>query len=155
MIWLLSNIWWLVPALLGLVALGFAFAGPGLPVLLAGLRRVPAPVWAGLAAVALLGLTFQAGRWYERSAAKERQAAAEDRADTKAAKTAGRAAEKAEQATTEIRKESARVQVRIREVVRTVPGDCPAMPDELRDLLEHEVERTRAELPPAAGPGDR
>lgn len=148
MIWLWANLWWLGPVLV--LAAGLAH-----PVSRKLLEQVPARWWLRLGVLALFGLTFQLGRWYERSAVEERQAAAEDRADVKAAKAAGRAAEKAEAATTAIRKEKAHVQTRIREVVRTVAGDCPAMPAELRDLLEHEVERTRAELPPAAGAGDR
>lgn len=147
MIWLWSNLWWLGP----LLVIG---AGLAHPVPRKLLEQVPARWWIRLGVLALFGLTFQCGRWYERSVAKERQEATEKRLDAKAAQVAKASHEAAQKAREGIRKESDDVQVRIREVVRTVPGGCPAMPDELHDLLQREVERARAELSGAAGPGN-
>lgn len=150
MIWLLSNLWWLVPALFALVALGFVFAGPGLPVLLALLRRVPVAAWAVLGGIALVGLAFQGGRWYERSQVADAQAAAEKKADVRADKVAGKATAKADAAKADIRKDSDNAQTEVRTIIRTLPASCPELPPRAILIGKEAVEKARnaGEYPP-------
>lgn len=154
MIWLLMNVWWLVPALVGVAALCvFLTAGP---LVLRGLsRRIKPWAWQALAAVVAVSLasSWLIGIGEDRCQAKQEKA--EAKADVKAAKVAGAAREEADQAKATIRKETSDVQVQIREVVRTVPATCPDMPDELRDLLQRQVEAARAELQAGARDRDR
>lgn len=144
MIWLLTNIWWLVPVAIGLLALA------NLPMTLAVIRRVPVRVWLALAAVALLGLTFQAGRWYERRAQEAAQATAEARADRKAADVAKRSHERAQKAGKAIRERTEESTDAAREIVGSLPATCPDLPNELRDIVQQQVERARRGLPPEA-----
>lgn len=140
MIWLLSNLWWLGPlVLLAAIALHPA----SWPIL----ARVPARWWLAAAFVALLGLTFQAGRWYERSAAEKAQDKSENRADAKGEKVAGKAQAKAQEATATTRQEASDAQAEARVIVRTLPADCPEQPARLRELGESAVEATRRSLP--------
>jgi hypothetical protein len=144
-IWLLSNVWWLVPAGVAVLALVN-------PAFLALLRRVPARVWLLVLAVALLGLSFQAGRWYERSLHRTAQATAEGQADTKAVKAAGRAATKAEAASATISKETTDAAAEVRVILRD--RACPAgaeLPARVHELGERAVERAQRALRP--GPG--
>ena len=60
MIWLLLNVWWLVPALVAACALLALLSGIGWPVLAGLARRVPAPAWSALALV--LGVSL-ASSW--------------------------------------------------------------------------------------------
>jgi hypothetical protein len=145
-IWLLSNVWWLVPAGVAVLALVN-------PAFLGLLRRVPARVWLLVLAVALLGLSFQAGRWYERSQHRTAQATAEGQADTKAVKAAGRAATKAEAASATISKETTDAAAEVREIVRPVRAACPPaeLPPRVHELGERAVERAQRALRP--GPG--
>lgn len=144
MIWLLSNVWWL--ALLVLVLAGLHPAGWAL------LRRVPARVWLVLAAVVVLGLSFQAGRWYERSQHRSAQATAEARVDAKAIKAGGRAAAKAQEASATISKETTDAAAEVRVILRD--RACPAgaeLPPRVHELGEQAVERARRALRPAEG----
>lgn len=143
MIWLWSNLWWLVPVLIGVAALAH-------PVPRAVLGRVPLRWWLYLGVVALLGLTFQCGRWYERSVAREAAAAAEKKADVKAAGVAKSAFEQATKSSDTIRKESSDAATEVRTIIRTVPGACPPLPPRVHDLGRAAVEAARRELP--AGP---
>ena len=145
MIWLLSNLWWLVPVLLVLVAAVAVFAGPGLPVVLALLRRVPWQAWALLGAVALLGATFQAGRHYERGVLAEAEKKAEASADARAAKASAAATAKVEAARATISKETADAAAEVRVILRD--RACPAVPDRVHELGREAVERARRELP--------
>ena len=142
MIWLWSNLWWLVPvAVLG--------AGLAHPVPRALLRRVPVRFWLGLGVVMLLGLTFQLGRWYERSVARETAEAKEVKADVKAAGVAEKANTEAREGSVVIRKESSDAAAEVRTIIRTV-GDCPPLPARVHDRGRAAVEAARRELP--AGP---
>lgn len=148
------NTWWLVPALVGVVALAvFLTAGP--LVLREGAQRVPLLGWQVLAGLVALSLAsdWLIGIGEDRCEAK--QEAAEAKADVKAASVAKESNAEADKAKTAIRKETSDVQVQIREVVRTVPGACPAMPDELHDVLQRQVEAARAELQAGARDRDR
>jgi hypothetical protein len=140
-LWLLTNVWWLVPLLIG----GLALAN--LPMTLAVIRRVPVRVWLALAAVALLGLTFQSGRWYERRAQESAQEAAEKRADAKAGRVAKQAHDDAEKATAVIRDRTEDV---ADEVEREMDGArvCPepVQPERVRELGEQAVEAARRAL---------
>jgi hypothetical protein len=145
-IWLLSNVWWLVPLLIGALAL----VNPGL---LGLLKRVPARAWLALLAVALLGLSFQAGRWYERSEHRSAQATAEGRADAKAIKAAGHATTKAQEASAAIQKETDHAAAEVRTITRTVRAACPPpdLPPRVHELGQQAVERARSALRPAEG----
>lgn len=156
--WLIGNLYWLLPALL-VLGVGLALAFGVWPVVVATFGRLP-PLAQALALVVLATLIAGSGMYAKGKAdglasCRATQAGAEDRADAKGAKVAAGAQAKAQEARTDIRKETSDVQVRIREVVRTVPGACPAMPDELRDLLQRQVEAARAELPATARDRDR
>lgn len=140
MIWLLSNVWWLVPVAVALLALSH-------PAALAILKRVPARVWAALAAVALLGLSFQAGRWYERSQHRDAQATAQAKSLAKGQKAAQKAQEAATAVKIEVRQESENEAVQAREIVRYLPRTCPTQPDELRVIGRDAVEAARASVP--------
>jgi biopolymer transport protein ExbB/TolQ len=140
-IWLLSNVWWLVPLLIG----GLALAN--LPMTLAVIRRVPRWLWLALAAVALLGLTFQSGRWYERREHQAAQEAAEKRADAKAGRVAKAAHERAQKARERIRQESEEATDEAQAAVDALPDTCPPLPDELREHAQREVERARRGVP--------
>lgn len=148
MIWLLTNVWWLVPVLIVVLA-SLSPAGWAL------VRRVPVRVWLVVLAVALLGLSFQAGRWHERSQHRSAQEAAESQADAKAVRVAKDAGAKADESRATFQKETQDVQVRIREVVRTVPATCPPMPDELRELLQRQVQGARDAVQAGSGRSDR
>ncbi|WP_332823130.1 hypothetical protein [Stutzerimonas kunmingensis] len=141
MIWALTNIWWLVPVAIGLLAL----LNPTTALLL---RKVPRRVWLALGAVALLGLTFQAGRWYERRAQEAKQATAEARADRKAIKAGARADKAADEAVATIKEETDHAADRARVIVREITADCPlpAQPDELRRIGDEAVGRARRAL---------
>lgn len=149
MIWLLSNLWWLVPVAVGLALLAH-------PVPRAFVKAVPPKWWLRLAVLAAFGLTFQAGRWYERDAAKDRQAAAEGKADVKAAKVSTATAEKVEADRTTIRKETSDAASEVRTIIRTVRAGCPAdpVPERVHELGRAAVEAARRELPaePRADP---
>lgn len=142
MIWLLSNVWWLVPVAFGLLAMAN-------PAFLSLLRRVPLRAWLVLGAIALLGLSFQAGRWYERSQHRSAQAAAEARADAKAAKVAKRASAKAQEASATIQKETDHAAAEVRVILRD--RACPAAPERVHELGQQAVERARRALRPAEG----
>ena len=150
MIWLLLNGWWLVVAVVGLLAAAVALNPAVLPVL----RRLPS--WAYAAAGAVLAVSL-ASSWLvgvgeERCRAA--QEAAEKRADAKGERVAKASQAAAQKARDSIRKESSDAQVQIREIVRTLPATCPPMPDELRDVLQRQVEAARAELQRSAADRD-
>jgi len=105
---------------------------------------VPARWWIRLGVLALFGLTFQCGRWYERSVAQERQEAAEKRADAKAERVARKAGQQADAARKRFEKESV-VNEQIREVVRYL--HCDPLPDGVRDALQRKVEAARDPVP--------
>ena len=140
MIWLLSNLWWALPVLLVLVAAVAAFAGPGLPVVLAALRRVPVRVWLALAAITLLGATFQAGRHYERSIL----AAAEDKAVAKASESVKRHTDAAKAEKAAARTESKEAADEVRDAVAALPDSCPPLPDGVRESVQRQVQAARA-----------
>lgn len=148
------NVWWLVPALFALGA-GVAFLMLGPVPLRALAARVPALVWQALAAIVAVSLASSWLIGIGEGRCEAKQAKAEAKADVKAAGVAAKADAEAKEATTIIREESQNAQVRIRELVRTVPGACSAMPDELRDILQREVEAARAELQAGARDRDR
>jgi hypothetical protein len=141
-IWLLSNVWWLVLVAIAVLALIN-------PTLLALLRRVPLRAWLVLAAVALLGLSFQAGRWYERSQHRTAQATAEAQADAKAIKAGGRAAAKAQEASATIQKETQDAAAEVRVILRD--RVCPAAAPRVHELGREAVERAQQALRPAEG----
>ena len=151
MIWLLMNVWWLVPALAALGA-GIAVAlGVGLPVLRSLAQRVPALVWQALAAIVAVSLasSWLIGIGEARCEAKQEKA--EAKADVKAAKVATEASEKAGEAKTTIRKESNDAQAEARDIVHSLPAGCPAQPDRLRELGESAVEAASRGVPAGAG----
>lgn len=137
MIWLWSNLWWLGPLLV-------LVAGLAHPVPRKLLEQVPTRWWIRLGVLALFGLTFQCGRWYERSVAQQRQEAAEKRADAKGERVAKRAQGEAGKAKDGFTKEQ-QTSERIREVVRYL--ECEPMPAGLRDDIQRKVEATRRSLP--------
>lgn len=140
-LWLLSNVWWLVPLAVGLLALA------NLPLTLSVIRRVPARVWLAVGVVALLGLTFQGGRWYERSLHRSAQEAAEAKADAKAAAVAKAAQERTQKATAKIRERTEDDADAIRremDVVRVCPE--PVQPDSVRERGREAVEAARRAL---------
>lgn len=133
MIWLWSNAWWL---------------GPGLVIALASLhpagwallRRVPLRAWLALAAVALLGLSFQAGRWYERSQVEKKAAAADVKAGEVVTKSKARVA-KARKAITE---ETEDAVAEVEAAVAALPDTCPPLPDGVRESVQRQIEGARA-----------
>lgn len=138
MIWLWSNFWWLgAVAIVALAALN--------PAGLALLRRVPLRYWLAIAAVALAGALFQAGRHYERGVLKEAAKQAEKAADARAAKASARAAAKVEADRATISKETADAAAEVRVILRD--RACPAIPDRVHELGREAVERARRELP--------
>jgi hypothetical protein len=141
-IWLWANAWWWVP----LLVLALASLHPAGWALL---RRVPARVWLLVLTVALLGLSFQAGRWYERSQHRTAQETAEGRADAKAIKAAGRATAKAQEASAAIQKETQDAAAEVRVILRD--RVCPAAPPRVHELGREAVERAQQALRPAEG----
>jgi methylthioribose-1-phosphate isomerase len=139
-LWLASNVWWLVPVAVGVLAL------VNLPMTLAVIRRVPVRVWLALGVVALLGLTFQAGRWYERSQHEQAQEAAEAKADAKAATVAKKAAIDAGKATAKIRERTEEAADEIEREMGAVDCAVP-IPDRVRDELAGATRRAREALP--------
>jgi biopolymer transport protein ExbB/TolQ len=139
-IWLLTNVWWLVPLVVG----GLALAN--LPMTLAVIRRVPVRVWLAVAAVALLGLTFQAGRWYERREHQAAQEAAEKRADAKAGRVAKQAQERTRKAVERIHERTEEAADEIDRQMEPVCPDVP-LPSVVRDDLADAVRRAREALP--------
>lgn len=138
MIWLWSNFWWLgAVAIVALAALN--------PAGLALLRRVKLRYWLILAAVALAGALFQAGRHYERGMLKEAAKQAEKAADARAAKASAKAAAKVEADRATISKETADAAAEVRVILRD--RACPAIPDRVHELGREAVERARRELP--------
>lgn len=144
MIWLWSNVWWLVPLVIG----GLALAN--LPMTLSVIRRVPLKAWLALGVVALLGLTFQAGRWHERRAHRSAQEAAEAKADAKAARVAKKATDAAKEATKRIQDRSEEAADEVDRQMEPVCPDVP-VPDGVRDQLGDAVRRAREALPSDAG----
>ena len=149
MIWLLMNVWWLVPALVGVAAV-VAFLALGPVPLRALAARVPLLAWQVLACVVALSLasSWLIGVGEDRCAAAP--AKAEDKADVKAAKVTGDARDEADQAKTTIRKESQDAQAEARVIVRSLPAACPAQPDRLRELGDAAVEAASRGVPAAA-----
>ena len=113
------------------------------------LQRVPVRWWLGLGVVMLLGLTFQLGRWYERSVARESAEAREVKADVKAAGVAEKATADAREGAAIIRKESSDAVAEVRTIIRTV-GACPPLPARVHDVGRAAVEAARRELPAGA-----
>lgn len=156
--WLFGHAWWGLPALLVLIAAAFALLGAW-PLLVGILGRLPPRVQVlllvlGGALVASSGL-YAVGLEHGRERCQHAQEAAETGADAKAIRVAKDAGVKADEARATFQKETNDVQVRIREVVRTVPATCPPMPDELRELLQRQVEGARDAVPAGAGRSDR
>lgn len=138
MIWLWANFWWLAPLGIGLLALLH-------PATLLVLKRVPLKVWLALAVVALLGLSFQAGRWHERRAHRSAQEAAEARADAKAARVAKKATDAAKEATKRIEDRTEEAADDVQREMDSVGCDQP-IPDVVRDELGDAVRRAREAL---------
>lgn len=132
MIWLLSNIWWLVPVAIGILALAH-------PATLGALRRVPLRVWAGIAAVALLGATFQAGRFYERSVQREASKAL----DAKAGAAVKKSKDRAKVITEDVSEDTADAVTKVRTDIRYLPATCPDLPDSVRESVQKRVEAAR------------
>lgn len=110
------------------------------------LAAVPRWAWGLLAAVALLGGVWLHGRASGKEACLASQAAAEARADVKAAKAAGRAVEKAESQRADVRKATKGAVNEVRIIYRN--RDCAEpMPDRVRELGQQAVERARGALP--------
>lgn len=154
MIWLLLNGWWLVVLAIALPGLVALLTGAW-PALVALLRQIPDRVLASVVAalVTVVAVSLASG-WLvgvgeERCRAK--QEAAEDRADIKAAKVAGRTAEKVETDRGTISKETRHAAAEIRTI--TIRPDCPAVPQPARvhDLGRAAVEAARGELPAGQG----
>lgn len=148
MIWLLMNTWWLVPALVGVVALAvFLTAGP--LVLREGAQRVPLLGWQVLAGLVALSLAsdWLIGIGEDRCEAK--QAVLEDKADVKAASVAKESNAEADKARDSIRKESSDAQAEVRTIVRTLPATCPEQPPRMRELGDAAVEAASREVLPA------
>lgn len=153
MIWALLNLWWLVPALLALCVGVALLSGVGLPVLRELARRVPAPVWQALALAAVLSFASDWLIGVGEGRCRAAQAAAEDKADIKAAKVAGRTAEKVEADRANITKETSDAAAEVRTIVRTVRASCPAdpVPERVHELGRAAVEAARRELPAEPG----
>lgn len=153
MIWLLLNVWWLVPALVAVAAAVALLSGLGGPALLALAKRAHPGVWAALAAVVVLSL---ASGWLVRVGEDRCRAAheaADARADVKAAKVSAATTAKVEADRATITKETTDAAAEVRTIVRTVRAGCPAdpVPERVHDLGRAAVEAARRELP--AGPG--
>jgi biopolymer transport protein ExbB/TolQ len=138
-IWLWANAWWI--GTLAIVALAVLH-----PAGLFLLRKVPLKAWLALAAVALLGLTFQSGRWYERRTQESAQEAAEKRADAKAGRVAKAAQERAQKATQRIHERTEEAADEIDRQMEPVCPDVP-LPSVVRDDLADAVRRAREALP--------
>src|SRR5690606_22377351 len=127
-------------------------SGVGLPVLRALAKRVPAPVWTALAVVVAVSLSsgWLVGVGEERCRAAI--AAADDKADVKAAKVSAATTAKVETDRGTIRKETSDAAAEVRTIVRTVRAACPAdpVPERVHELGRAAVEAARGELP--AGP---
>lgn len=150
MIWLLSNAWWLLPALVAVPALLAIALGVGIPVLRSLAQRVPAQAWAAFGAVIAVSL---ASSWLisiGEGRCRAKFEAAEAKADVKAAEVAAKADAEAKDATTTIRKESEDAQAEARVIVRSLPAVCPAQPDRLRELGDAAVEAASRGVPAAA-----
>jgi hypothetical protein len=140
-IWLWANAWWWVP----LLVLALASLHPAGWALL---RRVPARVWLPVLAVALLGLSFQAGRWYERSQVEKKAAAA----DVKAGETVTKSKARAEKVRKAITEETEDAVAEVEAAVAALPDTCPPLPDGVRDSVQRQVQAARDGVPePARG----
>ncbi len=153
MIWLLLNVWWLVPALVALAAGVALLSGLGGPALLALAKRAPAGAWVALAAVVAVSL---ASGWLVGVGEERCRAAlesADTRADAKAAKVAAATTAKVEADRATITKETTDAAAEVRTIVRTVRAGCAAdpVPERVHELGRAAVEAARRELP--AGPG--
>lgn len=148
MIWLLMNVWWLVPALV-VVAAVVAFLALGPLPARALASRVPLLVWQALALLVALSLSSSWLVGVGESRCEAKQAKAEDKADIKAAGVAAKAGTEAKDATTTIRKESSDAQAEARVIVRSLPAACSSQPDRLRELGESAVEAARGSVPAA------
>ena len=152
MIWLLLNAWWLVAALVALLALGAVLSGIGGPALLALAKRVPAPVYGALLAVIAMsvGSSWLVGVGEARCEAKRE--AAEAKADVKAAGVVKTSKERAAKARQDITKESTDAVAQVRTEVRYLPRSCPELPDSVRESVQRQVEAARDGVPePARG----
>ena len=150
MIWLLMNVWWLVPALFALGAVIVLVAGGGPLVLRSLAQRVPALVWQGLAAVLAVSLASSWLIGIGEGRCRAKFEAAEAKADVKAAGVAKKSSEAATAARDTIRKESSDAQAEARVIVRNLPAACPRQPDRLRELGESAVEAASRGVPAAA-----
>lgn len=139
MIWLLSNIWWLVPVAIGILALAH-------PATLVVLRRVPLRVWLGIGLLAALGASFQAGRHYERSVQRE----SDKTLDAKAGGVVKESKERAEGVADKVTKGTADVAAKVRTEIRYLPATCPAVPASVRESVQQQVEAARAGMPKPA-----
>lgn len=151
MIWLLMNVWWLVPALFALGAVAALVSGIGLPALRSLAQRVPALVWQGLAAVLAVSLASSWLIGIGEGRCRAKFEAAEEKADVKAAGVAKKSSEAATAARDTIRKESSDAQAEARVIVRNLPAVCPAQPDRMRELGDAAVEAARGSVLPAPG----
>ena len=149
MIWLLMNVWWLVPALVGVAAVVALVSGIGLPVLRSLAQRVPALAWQVLACVVAVSLASSWLIGIGEARCEARQEKAEAKADVKAAGVAEKSDAEATAARTTIRKESSDAQSEARVIVRNLPTACAVQPDRLRELGESAVEGARGEVLPA------
>lgn len=148
MIWLLMNVWWLVPALVGVAALALFLAVGPMP-LRALAARVPLLAWQVLACVVAVSLASSWLIGIGEARCEARQEKAELKADVKAAGVAEKADAEATAARTTIRKESSDAQSEARVIVRNLPTACPVQPDRLRELGDAAVEGARGEVLPA------
>jgi len=139
-IWLWSNLWWLVPVLV--IGAGLAH-----PIPRALLRRVPVRAWAILGVFMLLGLTFQLGRWYERSTVREKEV----KADVKAAKVVTESKTRVGTIRKTTYKESADAVANVEAAVAALPDTCPALPDSVRESVQRQVEAARDGVSESAG----
>jgi hypothetical protein len=145
MIWLLSNVWWLVPLAIGALAL-FAFlsAGPGA---LALYLKIPRWLRLTLGALVILLTAYSFGYSSGLDGCRTAQATAEARADAKAIKAAGRATAKAQEASAAISKETQDAAAEVRVILRD--RVCPAAPPRVHELGREAVERAQQALRPA------
>ncbi|GAB2493853.1 hypothetical protein [Arenimonas alkanexedens] len=146
MIWLLVNAWWMLPALVAIPALIVLF-GAGGPLALRSLaKRVPAPVWQGLAVVLAVSLASSWLIGIGEGRCQAAQVKAEAKADKRASAVADKTAAASDEARKTIRKESQDAVTEVRTIVRTLPATCPAQPERMSELGRAAVEAASREL---------
>lgn len=149
MIWLLSNVWWLVPLAIGGLAL-FAFlsAGPGA---LAIYLKIPRWLRLTVGSLVILLTAYSFGYDSGLESCRSAQEAGDDKADAKASRVAKGAQAKAQEALEGIRKETKESTDEAEQIVAGLPATCPPLPERLRELGRDAVQGASREMLSAEG----